>query len=187
MDALCEGRQLVIQVHYNLADGNVPAPDQTKVQLQLAPSVARQGVFLLDDDLLGTLYGSAPFILQPGQASIKYTWERSGADAGIPPGLSTEIVALFPHMHGRGHKYTFEVAQGGGDYSCQGRVNAWDFNWQRVYDYATPLPFGADSRFRVTCDYDTSADTMPVTPGWGTRNEMCFVMLMLALPPGISL
>jgi hypothetical protein len=26
---------------------------------------------------------------------------------------------------------------------------------------------------------------MPVLPGWGTRNEMCLDVMMLALPPGI--
>jgi hypothetical protein len=118
---------------------------------------------------------------------VTFTWEGSGRDEGLPDGLSTEVVAFFPHMHELGRKYTFEVAQGSGDYACQGRVNRWDFAWQRMYDYAAPIPFGASTRFRVSCDYDTSARTEPVVPGWGTRNEMCFVLLMLAMPPGVSL
>lgn len=182
---LRQDRQLVIQIHYNMAD-SPPAPDQTRVRLQLSDTVDREGVFILDDDLLRSLYES-PMALPPDQESFVFSWERSGNDYGFPPGLSAEIVGLFPHMHERGHRYTFEVAQGDGEYTCQGRVNRWDFNWQRIYNYDTPLTFNANSRFRVTCDYDTSGVTEPVLPGWGTRNEMCFVMLMLALPPGISL
>jgi hypothetical protein len=91
-------------------------------------------------------------------------------------------------MHQRGHKFTFEVRNGDTSaFDCQGRVNAWDFHWQRIYDYQVPIPIDVRSKLRVTCDYDTSADTEPVLPGWGTQNEMCFVMLMLALPPGVSL
>jgi hypothetical protein len=179
-------RWLVVQVHYNLAS-SPPAVDQTRIRLKLAASVERQAVFLGSDDLLGTIFGPNPAELAPGQTSVKYSWEHSARDDGLPDGMQAELVALFPHMHARGRKYTFEVAQGGSDYTCQGHVDAWNFNWQRIYDYAAPIPFDADTKYRVTCDYDTSADTAPVLPGWGTRNEMCFVMLMLALPPGASL
>jgi hypothetical protein len=180
------GRLLVVQVHYNMAR-LAPAPDRTTLRLRLAPSVARQARFVVQDDLLETLYEPTPATLESGQPSVTFTWEGSGRDEGLPDGLSTQVVAFFPHMHELGRKYTFEVAQGSGDYACQGRVNRWDFAWQRMYDYAAPIPFGASTRFRVTCDYDTSARAEPVVPGWGTRNEMCFVLLMLAMPPGVSL
>jgi len=183
--ALEPDRIMVMQIHYNMADA-APAPDQTTLRLKLSPTTERQGVFLMGDDLLRTLYQPPTNALPPGQDSVKFTWETSGAEIGLPPGISLDVLALFPHMHGRGHKYTFEYSPDGGDYQCQGRVNAWDFNWQRIYDYATPLPFTADSKFRVTCDYDTSKDAAPVLPGWGTRNEMCFVMLMAALPANVQ-
>jgi hypothetical protein len=142
-------------------------------------------VFILDDELIRSVYDS-PMAIPPGQESFDFTWERTGKDYGFEPGLSAEIVGVFPHMHERGKRYTFEFAEDGGQYTCQGRIKRWDFNWQRIYNYVTPLTFGSNSKFRVTCDYDTRGDTDPVLPGWGTRNEMCFVMLMLALPPGVS-
>ena len=40
------------------------------------------------------------------------------------------------------------------------------------------------TELQVTCEYDTSKDTSPVLPGWGTRNEMCLTVLMVALPAG---
>jgi hypothetical protein len=185
--SLRQDRVLVAQVHYNLADGAAPGQtDQTKVRLRLADSVQRQGVFVLDDALLSTLDSDMPRALPAGQESVVFEWSRRMGDIGIPDGLETELVALFPHMHGRGRKYTFEVSNGG-DFECQGRINRWDFNWQRIYDYTVPVPVNADTEFRVTCDYDTRDATADVMPGWGTRNEMCFVMGMLALPPGLFL
>jgi hypothetical protein len=183
---LRRGRMLVVQVHYNMSRA-APAPVSTKVRLRLSPSVARRAIVLGEDELLDTIYDPTPATLEPGQPSVKFTWDRSGRDQGLPEGLRAEIVSIAPHMHERGRKYTFEVAQGTGGYACQGRVNRWDFNWQRFYEYAAPIPFDANTRFRVTCDYDTSADSEPVRPGWGTQNEMCFVLLMLAMPPGVSL
>jgi hypothetical protein len=181
-----QDRVLVAQVHYNLAEG---APsgltDQTKLRLRLTDSVERQGIFVLDDQFLGSLYSGTPRVLPAGQESVVVDWTQRLGDLGLPDGLELELVGLFPHMHGRGRKFTFEVSNGG-DFECQGRINRWDFNWQRIYDYTVPVPVNADTEFRVTCDYDTRDATADVTPGWGTRNEMCFVMGMLALPPGVT-
>jgi hypothetical protein len=180
-------RVLVVQVHYNLAGASTAvAPDQTRIRMRLADTVTRQGIFVLGDRLLDSLYDPMPQVLEPGKKSVLVQWSEQGRELGLPDDFQGELVGLFPHMHGRGHKYTFEVSNGG-DFQCEGRVNRWDFNWQRIYDYSTPLPFTADTRVRVTCDYDTSTDTEPVLPGWGTRNEMCFLMMMLALPPGVFL
>jgi hypothetical protein len=178
-------RVLVTQVHYNLADGSPATPtDQTKVRMRLESSVARQGIFLLADDLLRGLADGTPQPLPAGQESVVVEWTRQARELGLPEELPTELVGMFPHMHERGRKYTFEVSNGSG-FECQGRVNRWDFNWQRIYDYAEPIPFDADTQVRVTCDYDTRGATADIMPGWGTRNEMCFVMTMLALPPGV--
>ena len=179
---LAPGRQIVVQVHYNLADAsNIGLSDQTRLRLRLQPSVPRAAAFALEDPLLDSLYDGQPTTLEPGQSSVKYVWERSGADIGVPPGAELGLVAIMPHMHALGHKYTFEVDNGNG-YECQGQIDRWDFNWQHMYQYTQPLTFNANTRVRVTCDFDTLGATEPVTPGWGTRNEMCLATMMLALP-----
>jgi hypothetical protein len=184
---LAPGRKLVVQVHYNLADSaNIGQADQTSVRMRLEPSVERSAVFVLEDPLLGSLYDGVPTVLEPGEPSTKYVWERTGAEMGLPPGVPMDLVSLLPHMHERGRKFTFEVDNGTG-YECQGQVDRWDFNWQRIYDYAAPPAFTADTRIRVTCDYDTRGESTPVQPGWGTRNEMCTAIMMLGLPPGVFL
>jgi hypothetical protein len=178
------GRQLVVQVHYNLADSaNIGQSDQTRVRLRFEPTVARPAFFLLEDPFLDSIYEGPREELPPGQPSVKYTWQESGASMGIPAGAQTELLGIFPHMHERGRKFTFEVDNGSG-FECQGQIDRWDFAWQRHYDYATPLPLTADTRLRVTCDFDTSDATAPVLPGWSTSNEMCLATLMVAVPPG---
>jgi hypothetical protein len=89
-------------------------------------------------------------------------------------------------MHERGQKFRLELGRGG-DYQCQGRINRWDFNWQRIYSYSPVPSLDATSQMRVSCEYDTSKDTAPVLPGWGTRNEMCEVTLGVIFPPGFQL
>jgi hypothetical protein len=100
--------------------------------------------------------------------------------------LPIDVVSVVPHMHERGRKYTFEVGSDG-VFECQGRIDAWDFNWQRIYSYAPHLTLDSDTELRVGCEYDTSADRAPVLPGWGTRNEMCELTLGVLLPPGYLL
>ena len=180
------GRQLVVQLHFNLARPEVRGQsDQTRVRLRLASAVERQATFLLYDAFLSTIYDDVPDALAPGNPRATYSWGESLANIGLPPDLPVEVVSVMPHMHERGRKYTFEVGRDG-DFECQGRIANWDFNWQRIYSYDPPLTLDSTSDLRVGCEYDTSADTAPVLPGWGTRNEMCEVTLGLVFPPGVS-
>jgi hypothetical protein len=104
---------------------------------------------------------------------------------GLPSGVPVEVLSVAPHMHERGTKFTIEIGRNDA-FECQGHVENWDFNWQRAYDYMTPIVLDADSQLRVSCEYDTSRDTQPVLPGWGTRNEMCEVTMVVAFPPGVT-
>jgi hypothetical protein len=183
-----QNRELVVQVHYNMATpGSENQTDQTVVRLRVADRVERQAVFVLPDPMLDTLATSEPAVLPPGQKSFTYTWTKSlGAMMGAAPEIPLELVSLGAHMHERGRKWTFAVDNGSG-FECIGRVNHWNFNWQRKYDYRVAPALTGDSQLRLSCEYDTSADTEPVLPGWGTRNEMCLSVMMVAFPPGIFL
>ena len=180
------GRKLVLQVHYNMADPSVIGQsDRTRGRLQLRPSVERQAVMLLADAFLSTLRNDPPDMLMPGSPNAEYSWTLSGGDLGLPPGVPVELLTVAPHMHGRGRTYTFEVGRGGA-FDCEGHIARWDFNWQRHYRYMAPLTVDSSSLFRVSCGYDTTVDTAPVLPGWGTQNEMCEINLMVAFPPGVQ-
>lgn len=172
------GTQVVIQVHYNLHDAALAGQsDQTIVRLRLVDEVAREGFFDVIDPFIGSLLDPEPASLAPGQASVKYSWTVPLGDWYLAPGQTqVEVHGVFPHMHERGRKWRARLL-GDGDEQCVGDVQAWDFNWQLYYFYQQPLIVRADTRLEVTCDFDTRGADGPVTPGWGTQNEMCLAGL----------
>jgi hypothetical protein len=175
--------KIVVQVHYNLADPTSPGKtDSTTLHLRFADSVDRQLVFVLPDPFLASLNQATPDSLPPGQSDAKYIWTKMAADLGLGAASYVDLVAVLPHMHGRGLRQTFELGPPG-DLACAARLENWDFHWQEVYFYQMPLRITASTQLQVTCEYNTSADTQPVLPGWGTQNEMCLTGLMVALPP----
>jgi hypothetical protein len=179
--------KLVVQIHYNLADPRLQGMmDSTTVRLRFADRVDRQLVFALPDPFLQSLRGATPESLAPGQASVKYTWKLSLAQMGLPPSIPyVDLIAVMPHMHGRGRGLEMDIApQAGNELACAAKTERWDFHWQKAYRYKSRPRLNAQSQVQVTCDFDTSADQTPITPGWGTQNEMCLTVLMLALPPG---
>jgi hypothetical protein len=174
---------LVVQMHYNLADPQHRGEsDSTTLRIAYADSVERKLVFMLRDGFLETLYDKQPAVLPPGMAEAQYTWKK---DLGLGTVPYVDVVAVIPHMHQRGRKNQLQLINGDGASSCAANVDRWDFTWQKAYFYKTPPRLTGNAQVQVTCTYDTSKDTAPVLPGWGTRNEMCLDALLLALPPGI--
>jgi len=174
--------KMVVQMHYNLADPTtLGQTDSTTIHLQFADSVQRELRFLLSDPFLDTIRNQTPDSLPPGQADTKYTWTLSGSDMGIQGVPSVDLLAVMPHMHQRGMRQTMNIGTVG-NMSCASHLENWSFHWQEFYSYKTPIAITPDTQVSVTCEYNTSADTQPVLPGWGTRNEMCLNILMVALP-----
>jgi hypothetical protein len=175
--------KIVVQVHYNLADEqNRGKRDQTTVRFRIVSHVENVGMFALQDELLDTLYDEDPVTLPPGQRSTLYSWTASGKEIGLDSLPEAKLYGVMPHMHQLGHKYQLTVAQAGQPAQCAANIDQWDFHWQRMYFYAEPLTIKADTKFAVTCDFDTSSVTAPVRPGWGTRNEMCLATLYFTVP-----
>jgi hypothetical protein len=186
--------KLVLQMHYNLAGhgghgpGNVAGmSDSTTLRLRHADSVEKQALFVVADGYLETLFRDQPVALPPGQSSVKFTWSMTGKEMGMGPEFPyVDIVGVMPHMHERGVRKQMRLGPDGGPMACAANVDRWDFNWQKFYFYeGTPPRLEANSRLEVTCEYDTSKDSAPVMPGWGTRNEMCSALLMVTLPSGM--
>ena len=147
--------KLVVQIHYNLVDpASAGKTDSTTIHLQFATTVSRQLAFLLPDPFLRRCF--CHFIPFPGRDEI------------------ATIVRL---------RQTMTIGPSGAA-TCASHLESWDFHWQKFYFYKTTMKVNAASQFSVTCEYNTSADTAPVVPGWGTHNEMCLNVLMVALPPG---
>lgn len=175
---------LVVQIHYNLhADhggDHAGESDSTLVRLRLADSVKREGLFVLLDGFIDTLFTGAPATLEPGQEDARFEWTIDVgpwllSELGVD---KAEIHGIFPHMHERGRKWRAELVDDTST-QCVGDVQRWDFNWQHYYFYENPPLLTPTSNLRVTCEYDTRGASAPITPGWGTQNEMCFAGIFI--------
>ncbi|MBK7860104.1 MAG: hypothetical protein IPJ65_16120 [Archangiaceae bacterium] len=181
--------KLVLQVHYNLADPSVRGQsDQTAVKLRVAPTVQRKVAFLFYDPLLNSLFSQQPTVIAPHDPHAKLSWDSTlGAEFPyLSPLPYVDLIGVLPHMHGRGVKQQLSVGDANNTLACAADVQRWDFGWQKVYFYSgTPTRLTKDSRIGISCEWDTSHDEQAVLPGWGTRNEMCLTVMMVALPEGI--
>lgn len=178
------GEILVVQMHYNLLNTQGEAvQDRTRFRVRFADEVPYPIKIALPDPFLFGFFLGRPEPLAPGQPAIDYTWEESlddtynsiGVETPVPSAL--DLLGVVPHMHRRGTKMRLEIVHADGT-TCATQIDHWDFNWQRMYSFAEPMPVDPTDRFRLTCTYDTSEDTEPVMPGLGTENEMCMVGLV---------
>lgn len=175
-----EGDVLVVQIHYFLADDD--GPDATQLDLQWADSVEREGIQVLWDKFLsqGLLPGAD--VLEPGKDSVEFSWDISFEQMLSFRDLDYQAVDLMgvtPHMHEFGRGMSIDLESDDGDL-CVADVQNWDFNWQRAYYYEEPVRVGRDALVHVTCDYDTSSVSEPVTAGLGSGDEMCLMGLYFA-------
>jgi hypothetical protein len=89
-----------------------------------------------------------------------------------------QLNGVMPHMHKLGHTYNLTLNDTVTPQpQCGVQIPEWDISWQRMYFYQAGIPMSHTASFQVTCDYDTTDATEPVTPGWGTSNEMCLAVL----------
>jgi hypothetical protein len=170
--------RLVIQVHYHLDETRRPESDRTTLRVRFAPTVARRAYFLLVDDLLASLAGT-PALLEPGNPSVPFESVTTPAAHGLALRYA-DLVGVMPHMHRRGRRFKLRI---GPEATCAAEVKQWDIRWQLMYFYSRPRRLGMDTPIHVRCEYDTSRDLAPVSPGWSSDDEMCLAVLMLAAPP----
>jgi hypothetical protein len=165
------GTVMVYQVHYNLSDpATLGQADQTTIHLRLADEVDREAVIDLTDGFLGGWSTPGRLAADTAGQEVYFPIHYWGDD---------DVLGVLPHMHERGTALRVDVRRAGQD-TCLMEVPAWDFEWQRMYMFAEPVRLQEGDRLRVWCRYDTTGDTEPVLPGWGTRNEMCLPGLLLA-------
>ncbi len=171
---------LILQVHYNLVDPELKGSvDESAVHIRYADSVEREGYFDLPDDFLSSLFGGVPAQLEPGKASVEYTFDYDFSYLPFLGAKTADLYGVFPHMHQRGKKLKVELIEDGGAPQCAADVQNWDFGWQIYYFFDKALPVTPKSKLRITCDYDTTTAKTPVLPGWGTQNEMCLAGLFI--------
>lgn len=183
-----DGDVLIAQVHYNLSDpDHIGESDSTTVLFDVAESVVNEAWIALPDRFLESIFTGSPDQIPPGEEAFVVDWTVSATRILEEGGHSwstaarAEIWAVLPHMHERGQTISMERVRGEDD-TCVVDVSRWDFGWQRMYVYDTPVELLQGDRLSVECVYDTTDDTEPVLPGWGTQNEMCLVGIYAIIP-----
>lgn len=177
---IAAGDLLVTQVHYNMADPEVIGQtDSSMVRMRLADSIEREGIFDVPDGLLNTLFTGEPDMIPAGETGYDYTWTLPVDEyLGWFGATTLDLWGYFPHMHQYGIEQKVRVLDAeGNEVDCIGDVQHWDFGWQLYYFYEQPITLSAGQTIEVTCTYDTTSVDQPITPGWGTYNEMCLAGL----------
>lgn len=103
---------------------------------------------------------------------------------------NAELTAIIPHMHVRGKSFQ-AVSESGDRSNILLDVPRYDFNWQHVYEFATPLPLDSIDKLSFTIWYDNSPKnpanpdpTQTVTWGDQTWEEMAIAFFEVSEPRG---
>lgn len=173
------GHRLVLQMHYNLAAGD--GADQTELRLSMADTVEREAVNALDDRFLRTLFNGTAVEIPPGEASFVWRWQAPIRewDSRISEWGEVELLGMLPHMHGLGRRMQVTIHRGDTE-QCGLYVDRWDFDWQQAFMYEEPILVQPSDQLEIVCDWDSSLEDGPTTPGLGTNNEMCLLGIYVA-------
>lgn len=133
---------------------------------------------------IGFYFGNDP----PGRPPAMLRLGRQGID--IPAGeknysifdsfvlpVDVEVQAVQPHAHYRAHDVTGTATLPDGTTKTLIHLNDWDFRWQHVYRYQTPVPLPKGTTLAMRYTYDNSADNPrnPTQPPqrvfWGQRSK----------------
>ncbi len=174
------GYGLVMQTHYNLANGN--GEDTTKVRLSITDEVEREAVNALFDRFLFSGFSGGGVEIPGNTESFVYSWNEQvrNFDSRIAAWDQVEIFGVLPHMHELGRRMQVNYLEGGTDSSCGMYVDRWDFQWQQAFMYEESLILDPDDRLQVTCEWNSSNREAATYPGLGTQDEMCLMGLYAA-------
>jgi hypothetical protein len=154
---LTAGTGLVMQVHYNEANG--VSPDTTTLQLQLTSQAVAHPATL-------TQVAQTSFTIPPMTSG--YSVSASVTSPAVT------LWGVVPHMHLLGQDIKATITPPGGATSCLIDIPSWDFHWQQFYFYANPsgIPIQAGSTLKLSCTYNNTTSS-PVSFGEKTTDEMC--------------
>lgn len=165
----------VIQFQQHYAPSGRPASDQTRLALYLYRRPPSREVVVRS---AANVRLRIPPLVADSPAEARFIFDRDA-----------EIQALFPHMHLRGSRISFEARYPGGRHEMLLSVPRYAFNWQGLYLFRKPKPMPAGTEIVVRGAFDNS----PLNPsnpdpsrevfwGIGTADEMFTGYLVYTVP-----
>lgn len=160
---IAAGSVLVIQIHYNTANGAQPDRSSLKLLYSDQP-VARRAIL--------TPLSNHGFAIPAGAQNYAAVAQMTALKSAVT------LWGLAPHMHTMGRSALIET-----DGQCQLFIPRWNFNWQQFYftDSPTGIKLPAGTRPKFTCVWDNPTDRT-VRWGEGTSDEMCIAYFYVTAP-----
>ena len=179
--SLPAGSQIVMQVHYNLLNGN--APDRSRALLTVAPASAGleplQTMLLPGPVELACAKGESGPLCERNEALFDLARKYGGGAAFVPAGLlilcrgtaatpradarstcdrriatPTTIRVAAGHMHLLGSSIRIELNPGTPRAKVLLDIPRWDFHWQNAYTLVRAAKAAPGDVVRVTCRHD---------------------------------
>ncbi len=192
------GSKVVLQMHYNTTSIN-PQPDRTAVRFKVTDSVEHQASFAPWLDVSWPTFRNMD--IPAGESPVTHIaqGEPEGFFSTFAPDVTTEngfeIYSILLHLHALGKSGEVKIIRADGTEDLLLWVPDWDFGWQFVYTFATPVRFYPGDKLYVACTWDNSPGNQPIVDGiqkepidvnWGegTDDEMCVANLYISAPRG---
>lgn len=187
------GSKIILQVHYNTSN-TPPAPDQTTVDVELAPAV-KKPAFVMPFTDSAWVKGGMEIPANSPDTMYNYSIDPTPYMSLLTQGLFQDdepftVYMSFLHMHTRGSSILGRVDKADGTNQCLLDIPEWNFNWQGGYTFANPVTFNPGDQLYLECHWNNTAANQPYVDGmqvaphelnWGetTEDEMCLEILYL--------
>jgi len=191
------GARIVLNMHYHAAAGS-EVDDATGLALRWQPTPPEYVAefSLIGAPAEGTLL-DPPFLIPAGATGHQETIDYAVPNIGL---ADVRVFSVLNHMHKVGVDMKTSVVRANGDEECLVQTPAYDYNWQRLYEYDVPIEqaFRVQNGdvVRVRCTYDNTLDNPSVVEalqevgldapqdvglGEGTLDEMCIAGVGVAV------
>jgi hypothetical protein len=172
------GSDFVLQVHYT-ANGKA-ATDLTSVGLVFAKTRPAHRAFT-------ALVANADFAIPPGDSDYQ-------VNGSVTFASDAKILAASPHMHLRGKSMDLRAVFPTGETEKLFSVPHYDFNWQQMYVFDTPITLNKGSKVELSAAFDNSANNPhnpdpTATVHWGDQSwdEMALGIFAIQIDPAMNL
>lgn len=109
----------------------------------------------------------------------------SSCESGVP--ADGTILQVLGHMHTIGRSFRMTLQPGTPEEQVLLDIPNWDFDWQMLYELATPIHVTKGQTIRIECTWDRSLDPTRapkyIVFAEGTEDEMCFSTYSLVPDP----
>jgi len=194
------GSKIILQVHYNTLTVTT-GTDRTQLDFKLDDAVKKEAAIVpyTNPDWLS---GGA-MTIAAGDPDASYSWSfdispfMSILTNGTIPDKGFLMYGAALHMHLLGTTATTSITPAAGGASpadqCLLDIPAWNFHWQRMYDFQQPILFHNGDKLNLSCHWNNSQANQQtvngqqlaaktVTWGEGTTDEMCLGLMYVTAP-----